>query len=342
MRCLTLADALREDGGRATFLCREHPGHLGEMVRRRGHSLVMLPPEPGFAWAETPVHSRWLGASGKRDAAQSIAALGGALPDWLIVDHYALEREWEETLRPYCRRLMIIDDLADRTHDCDLLLDQNLVHDASSYRSLVPAQCRLLLGPEFALLRPQFAATRARAPARPPTSVATRWLISLGGVDKDDVTSRVLRCLREMPLPAETRIDVVMGASAPWTAEVRAVAAEMPWPTHVLADVSDMAGLMEQCDLAIGAAGATSWERCCLGLPAVTLVLAENQREGARMLEAADAVISIDDLARLTTDLPRAVMQLMQPAVASRMRRSCAAITDGLGTARVVQALTAG
>ncbi len=133
MRCLTLANALRESGASCFFVCREHPGNLLELIREQGFEAIGLPLPKTFESlhgkhsSSRLTYAGWLGDSWQRDAEQTLAALNGELADWLVVDHYALDSAWEESLRPACRRLLVIDDLADRDHRCDLLLDQNLV-----------------------------------------------------------------------------------------------------------------------------------------------------------------------------------------------------------------------
>jgi len=166
MRCLTLAEALAERGAHCRFVCREHSGNLMELIRDRGFDAIGLPVESGRlateASSDEPIgaHATWLGADWAVDAEQACAALGDMDADWLIVDHYALDVRWERSLRSRCRRLMVIDDLADRIHDCDLLLDQNLGREPRDYAGLVPDCSAILVGPRFALLRPEFAALR--------------------------------------------------------------------------------------------------------------------------------------------------------------------------------------
>ena len=132
---------------------------------------------------------------------------------------------------------------------------------------------------------PEFAALRAYSLQRRARPQLRQLLITMGGVDKDNATGEVLTALRVCPLPADCQITVVMGTTAPWLSEVEQLARDMPWPTRVLVGVNDMARLMAESDLAIGAAGATSWERCCLGLPTAMFVLAENQKYAAWLLD---------------------------------------------------------
>src|SRR5690606_22658913 len=158
-----------------------------------------------------------------------------------------------------CRKLLVIDDLADRTHICDLLLDQNLGRAPSDYAKLLPAGCKMLIGPAFALLRPEFAALREYSLKRRQQLQLESILISMGGVDQSNVTAKALESLLRCALPESCSIAVVMGTKAPWVEEVRALAAEMPWSTDVLVGIDDMAMRLANSDLAIGAAGSTAW-----------------------------------------------------------------------------------
>lgn len=335
MRCLTLADALAKEGVRSHFICRNHPGNLAGLVRDHGHLVSVLPCSERFSRLGVTGHAMWLGASWEDDADETREMIGVARPDWLVVDHYALGIEWETALRPYCHRLMAIDDLADRIHDCDLLLDQNLVRLSEQYDGLVPQSCERMIGPRFALLREDFSMWREASLTRREAPDIRQLLISLGGVDKDNATGAVLHALRGAVLPGAMAINVVMGPYAPWLDQVREQAASMPWQTRVLVNVSNMAELMAESDIAVGAAGATSWERCCLGLPAITLVLADNQRDGAKAMASANAVLLMLEGDSLDIKLPGMLATLMNPAIYRSMQYSCAAITDGKGTSRV-------
>lgn len=348
MRCLTLADALAAGGADCRFVSREHPGNLIECVRSRGYivhplrlsqeSVVGKPNAIASAHEARPLaHSHWLGASQAEDAEACAAILAELQPDWLIVDHYALDSGWEHILKPHCRKLMVIDDLADRPHVCDLLLDQTFGREFEDYCAWVSNDCRLLCGSQYALLRPEFSALRPYSLQRRAEPQLRNLLITMGGVDKDNATGQVLEALRACSLPAELTITVVMGATAPWLAEVERLAQRMPWPTKVLVGVSQMAQLMADSDLAIGAAGATSWERCCLGLPTVMLVLAENQRLIARALSSAGAAYMVD-LQKLKHEPLIRPEQVASEAL-STMSLAAASIVDGGGRALVMNTL---
>ncbi len=329
MRCLTLAAALRQRGAQVHFVCRASLGNLASRITADGHGLSLL------GDALTP----------EQDAQQTRAALAeawhGAGCELLLVDHYGLGAAWEQALRPACRHLAAIDDLADRAHDVDLLLDQNLGRTVSDYAALLPAPAVRLIGPRFALLRPEFAAARAASLARRASTGWHHLLVSLGGADPQQGTLRCLQALAGCPLPPSALVTVVLGALALTRPATQALLPDLPFATRLLVDVADMASLLAKADIAIGAAGGSAWERCCLGLPSLLLVLADNQRPGTQALAAAGAALPLGEVTGLAERLPAALQQLAQPGRLPAMSAAAAAITDGQGAARVADALLA-
>lgn len=333
MRCLTLANALKAKGVTCEFVCRLHKGNLVDFITDSGFLVHALPEGPV---APSATHADWLGTSWQQDAAQTQAALNHAKPDWLIVDHYALDAHWETAMHAHCGRKMVIDDLADRPHECDLLLDQNLGRQKADYAALVNSDCHLLIGPSFALLRPEFAALRAQSLSRRRDTGMQNILITMGGVDQNNVTNKVLEALKACALPEDMRLTVVMGLHAPWLAAIREEAKAMPWQTEVKVNVSNMAQLMANSDLAIGAAGSTSWERCCLGLPSITLVLAENQRKIASKLSELGAAY----LVQSEQEIPSAAVELFANLEKIQgLSDFSSQLVDGFGLQRVQEAL---
>ncbi len=337
MRCLALADALAQQGASCTFVSRSHPGHLHALIARRGHRVVALAPATlANAGITGRPYATWLGATTGEDAAQTRGALQGEAVGWLIVDHYAINAEWERVVRPLCRKLMVVDDLADRPHFCDLLLDQNLGRSARDYDGLLPPDCERLVGPRFALLRPAFQALRAHSLARRAAAGVRRVLVSMGGVDKDDFTSRVLDALDGSCLPSDCELVVVMGASARWTTEVLERARSSRFPVQILVAADNMAELMAGSDIAIGAAGSTSWERCVLGVPTVMVVQAANQTSAAAALRDAGAVIVVQPDGDFSRAVAQAVSTLAEDALQrGEMSARAAALCDGSGLVTV-------
>ena len=348
MRCITLAEKLREFGAECIFICRDNPGNLIDFIREKGFTTRVLPysrAKQGRAEINadqlTSEEDGWHGTDLLTDAHQTLEAIGGNRIDWLIVDHYAIDERWEIIVKSHCRKLMVIDDLANRPHQCELLLDQNLGRDPSDYIKLLPTWCAVLTGPSFALLQPSFSDLREASLARRKGSGLNRILISMGGVDASNSSCRVLESLKKCRLPAHVILTVVMGKHAPHHRQVMELAKSMPWCTEVLVNVSNMAALMAQCDLAIGAAGTTSWERCCLGLPTLLLVLADNQIPGANALHRSNSAILLSDFESLDEQLLHSLNLVSTPEVLKTMSDSSAHVTDGLGTSRVIENLIA-
>lgn len=347
MRCLALAHKLRGQGCECHFICRELKGHLIDQIEEQGFHVYRLNSVPAVEIkspvarddTELPRHAHWLGVSWQSDVEVCLPILEVLEPDWLIVDHYALDARWEREVCPPKSRLLIIDDLSDRKHLADVLLDQNLGRKMEDYKALVPAHCNCLIGPEFALLRPEFAQWRGASLARRRQQPGLkRLLISLGGVDQDNVTGQVLEILKKCNLPNECEICVIMGDTAPWLSEIKVQVGELPWTTEVAVGVSDMGRRMAEADLAIGAAGSTSWERCCLGLPTLMVVLADNQREIAEYLEMAGASLTLP-IDSLQASLQNGLLKMEQPNAMIYASDCCARVTDGGGTGRVMEKL---
>ena len=323
MRCLTLAQVLNENGADVEFICRKHEGSLIDKIRSSGFVVHELE-----VFEETKVdnklaHSHWLGATQQQDADDCINILKAEKLDWLIVDHYALDEQWQKRLKPCYEKLMVIDDLADKIFDCDVLLNQNLGTQIEDYKNKIPDNCELLLGCNYALLRSEFSDLRERALVRRKNTIEiNNILISMGGSDNENITYDILQQLDD-----RFNIVVVLGSSSMHSDMIAGYAEGKK--IKVIIDADNMAELMLEADLAIGAGGSTSWERCCLGLPTLLFVTAENQRVVAENLEHSGAVIIVenlkDDLQMMASnfDLWRAISEKSQ------------AICDGFGVKRI-------
>ncbi|WP_296243928.1 MULTISPECIES: UDP-2,4-diacetamido-2,4,6-trideoxy-beta-L-altropyranose hydrolase [unclassified Psychrobacter] len=343
MRCLTLADELSRQGAECSFICRQHDGNLIEEIQQQGYKVYPLPLEQDLG-VETEnkdllAHADWLASTQQRDAELSRSIVEQIKPNWLIVDHYALDESWEKRLQPYCKKLMVIDDLADRKHDCDVLLDQNFGREPQDYAAYVNKDCELLCGSKYALLRPEFAEWRSYSLERRQHNKLASILINLGGVDKDNMTTKILKELQTKSLPDSCSITIVMGSTSPWIEAVKKQAAIMQWRTVVKVGVNNMAELMANSDVAIGAAGSTSWERCCLGLPTIMLVLADNQQIIASALEDAGAARTFD--INILESEPLAFDQVIKSVVPKMkdMSKAVSNVTDGLGALRLARFL---
>ncbi len=340
MRCLTLADRLAVDGHGCRFVMRDNAGVPAGLITGRGHSLTLLD-SPDCPSGGDLAHSAWLGVSQERDAAETLAALADVRAgpiDWLVSDHYGIDFRWHRAMRPAVRQILVIDDIADRRHDCELLLDQNLQDAPGRYDALIPKECEVLTGPRYALLRPAFAPLRAKG-LPPREGELRKLLIYLGGVDADGATMLALEALAIAGLD-DLALDVVAGNRNPHRDAITRWCAVRPSAT-LYGDGADLAGMMLAADLAIGAAGSTAWERCCLGLPTLLLTIAENQRPGARALAREGAAMWPGDAALLSADAVAGALRTlaMCPDLRGLIGARAAALVDGIGADRVVRAM---
>jgi UDP-2,4-diacetamido-2,4,6-trideoxy-beta-L-altropyranose hydrolase len=345
MRCLTLADAFKEKGACCKFVCRAWPGNLLDLIAHRGHEAVALPA------AEQPIqgmslerhssgiaHAAWLGADWRTDAAQTAVALRGELVDWLVVDHYAIDYHWETALQGQYRKLMIIDDLADREHVCDVLLDQNLVEDMDRrYLGKTPENCIRLIGPQHALLRPEFELLRPASLARRKTLSLDRLLIFMSGGDPQNETGKAVAGVTQSKRRWR-RVDIVVGRSFPAMRAIMAGLEKLPCASlHV--QTSEMAKFMAAADLALTAGGSVTWEKCALGLPSFVAIMAENQRAIAGMMNERGAQRTVGFASDIVPASYAQCLDEIEPSELASMIEHASATCDGSGVKSVVKTL---
>lgn len=344
MRCLTLADSLRKRGADCHFICREQSGDLLTYIKRRGHQVEFLARLCGRT-SDThlgPSYASWLGTDQNTDALETRNIVDRLKPDWLIVDHYALDARWERLLKDGSRRLMIIDDLANRHHQCDLLLDQNLGRNAGSYEKLIPPQCKLLIGANFALLRPEFAELRtASLQRRRKEPAISSLLISLGGVDKDNATSTVVSALEDCSMPSNCRITIVVGSGYRWLNRLQRLASTFPREIKIVKNTEKMAHIMSQSDLAIGAGGVTGLERACLGLFSIVLETADNQRPFLSAFENQGLAVTAPGFQHLSNEEKRITIKrlFLEALKKENVAETIGSVCDGFGSERVANFL---
>jgi UDP-2,4-diacetamido-2,4,6-trideoxy-beta-L-altropyranose hydrolase len=329
-----LADELKLNGARIRFVSRHLPEHLRSMLVAKGYEFALLESTQNDAPLYELAHAHWLGVSQTQDATDTINALSDRSWDWLIVDHYALDSRWESVIRQTARKILVIDDIADRQHDCDVLLDQNLYADMEDrYTGKVPAHCQLLLGPQYALLRDEF--RKLREQVKPRTGPVKRVLVFFGGVDADNYTGRAIEALSEVELTG-LHVDIVIGAQHPCREQIKMACAQHGFICHV--QTAKMAELMAAADLAIGAGGSATWERCCLGLPAIVFAVAKNQEPASRALvNRGAAYLGRKEI--FTADIKFAITHLLVPARLHEMSVEAAKLVDGEGLIYVSDAL---
>jgi UDP-2,4-diacetamido-2,4,6-trideoxy-beta-L-altropyranose hydrolase len=312
-RCLSLAQALRDTSWQVAFVSRSGTEDVVPSLRRSGVKTLII--------------------DGDADEPASIFKQVPAGCDLLVVDHYGSGADLEKACRGWARKILVIDDLVNRPHDCDLLVDQTPGRQAAEYRGLVPTYCQILAGSTFALLDRRFALRHAQMRNR--SGKVERILVNFGATDPCGATQLALAVLSQAGLGIA--IDVVLGSQTPNCTRIVRWATGLAPAVTVHIDVDDMAGLIERCDFAIGAGGVSAIERCCLGLPSIIVILADNQRANADALTVLGAAKAIgieilndtERFSRLLTELIDDRQQL------AAMSKAAAKVTDGLGAMRV-------
>lgn len=338
MRCLTLAQELQNRGCEIVFISREHPGNLIHHIEENSFDVIRLPapPQGRIENITDADYLGWLNVSQEQDANDALRSLIDQTYDWLIVDHYSLDALWEEMMRSKVKKIMVIDDLANRKHNCDLLLDQNYCIDVEKrYQNLVPNVCTCLIGPNYALLQPEYAQLKRILPFS--HGEVHRVLVFFGGSDLTDETSKVLIALSSAEL-AHLTVDIVIGGNYPNPKNIAIMIAERPG-TILHQNLSSLAGLMARADLFIGAGGATTWERMCLGLPSLVVSVAENQQQFTDALILDKFQVSLPNgILATSTEWNNAIVQLTtQPGLVAQLSVNSSNLIDGLGVKRVAR-----
>ena len=337
MRCLTLAGGFRDRGAEILFVCRKLNGDLSQLVRDRGFDLRRLrAPTSDRRILDWNDHATWLEVSWEKDADECVEVLRNfGVADWLVVDHYALDNKWEKCLRPYAEKIMVIDDLADRYHDCDLLLDQNFYAELETrYDGLVPASCEKLLGPHYALLRPEF--HQFRECQSVSDGKVRRVLVFYGGSDRTNETGKALQAIANLKFE-NVNFDIVVGQSNSNKITIENICRTLP-NVDVHCQVENMAEMMAAADLYLGAGGTTTWERSCLGLPSVVTTVASNQEELTKYCAKKGLLLWLGRCQDVTALHIESVLRLLlhSPVNFECISETSMRIVDGNGVHRVV------
>jgi UDP-2,4-diacetamido-2,4,6-trideoxy-beta-L-altropyranose hydrolase len=336
-RCLTLANVLRQYGVQVAFACRQLPGNRLESLQAQGFQTFALPDEYPQEHPEQGIEALlpWQAEIAELQSVLSSESKSEQPFDWIIVDHYGLDHHWQTAARQWAKQIAVIDDLANRQHAADLLLDQNLTATAQAYGPLIDARCQPLLGPRFALLRDEF-----RREPIPIKDQPRRVLVNFGGFDAAGETWKAMQAMTSF---TELEVDFVAGVDNPAWVRMQAMAASRPnWRLHSY--VSGFARLMAQADLFVGAGGGTSWERACLGLPTICIAVAANQQRNAERLASAGAHVYLGASEQVTIEQLRQAIGFLlgnyglRQSLAERSRQ----LVDGLGAQRVAVALSGG
>lgn len=331
MRCLSLAEVLRGQNFDIEFICRDRPGNLSHLLHQKNFPVSLIKePKTNFS------HKKNIQVciSQAIDAAETALLLSEQTPDWLIVDHYGLDIEWESLLSQSCKRMMVIDDLANRYHRCNLLLDQNYPTKEKNYNNLVPSTCAQLLGPKYALLRNDFQLLRDKKKSL-DGNIKNILVFFTAGDDQGET----LKALEGVVIYGESiAVNVVIGLKNPDHEDIRAMCITHKWSLHC--EIDNMADLIAQADLVIGGGGSSNWERCALGVPALVTILAPNQDLVARALHDAGVIVNLGHNKDIrASDYAAALRNLTAHQLIS-IGEKAFSMVDGKGAERVAETLT--
>lgn len=353
MRCLTLAHyvssihRLKDIETEIIFITTPHYGNLNNFIEEQGYRVISL---PRSTWEMKAIDTNsWLGRTQEQDAQFCIDNISTPL-DLLIIDHYAIDKTWHQLMRATYNKLMVIDDLANKEYDCDILLDQTLSRKATDYKDLTPKNCKILTGINYTLLRDEFISQRriAQKKRQRLTSLPCNFhvLISLGGFDPDNVSKVAIKALIKLystvnPFTA----TIVLASQSSHVKSISNLISEHSWITLEL-DSQKMSELMLNADIAVGASGSTAWERCCLGLPTLSIETADNQKLVSKALQQQGAIINLGESNNINeTMIHNALINILPQTIKAHtedvnniyktMVKQCFSCCDGKGVERV-------
>ena len=339
MRCLTLANEGLLRGWKSYFVMRDADFEIQKKISSSGHEFRPLKDEGSeLANSEAVLqHSHWLSVSQETDAADTLEFVLQVCPDWIIVDHYAIDATWHKIVKEKCSSIMVIDDLADRKLECDILLNQNHGFSAHDYSDKIMGNCDLLLGANFALLRPEFREWRKHSLSRRKSKNLQRVLITMGGVDANNHSLAILKELATSFHAKKCEFLVVLGAMYSFHEEMDEFIATSDLTVAKITDAENMAEIMSLADICIGSAGSSALERCCLGLPNLLLSIAKNQDRIAHDLEQR-GVTSVTALGSIACAFDR-FFEAEKAKFLIEIIAKSSELCDGAGAIRVIEKL---
>ena len=341
MRSLALAKQLKKKRNNCKFICRDHKKSLIKKIKKEGFEVVTLPFIYKKKLIKQTKNSRinyvnWIGASWLEDAKQTINVLKSEKVDWLVIDHYGIDHRWEKKLRPYVEKIMVIDDLANRNHYCNLLLDQNLIANFKNrYQNVLPKNCIKLLGPEFALLQNDYKNLHLSAPLR--SGPVKKILVYFGSSDDKKLTEKTLIAFLQLNRK-DIILDIVLSSRSSQIKNVKKLSKES-MNINIHHELKSLANLILKADLAVGACGSTTWERCCLRLPSIVITIADNQKPIAKQLHKQGIVRWLGHFDTITNNSIYKELKISINQNLEAWSNKCSLVTNGCGTKKVASIL---
>jgi UDP-2,4-diacetamido-2,4,6-trideoxy-beta-L-altropyranose hydrolase len=341
MRCLNLADQLKKKGANCKFICRNLKDNLIEKIKKNHEITVLSTPKQYnknlFKHKINSAYFNYLGVNWKDDARQTINALNKKKVDWLIVDHYGIDKRWEKKIKSYVKKIMIIDDLANRYHDCELLLNQNLINNCSlSYQKLLPRNCTCLIGPKYALLNDEYKNKHKYILSR--KGPVKRILIYFGSTDQNSLIKKCIKAFLKLN-EKNIKLDIVVNLNIQKKLKNQKLIKKNK-NIKFYNNLNSIAPLICKADLSIGACGISIWERCCLGLPSIVITIADNQKSIAKELHKRRLIHLIGHFDKVNVNLIFKILKQYINKDLKTWSSTCKLVTDGKGVEKLASVLT--
>ena len=343
VRCLNLAKSLIKRDAEVTFISRNLGVDLNKRLVAAGSRVINLPFQNRLSSQSPYDYGTWLGVTERDDISQCLNLIDDVDALSIIVDHYGINEEWLSLAKKSCSKLIVLDDLAERKLDVDIVINQNVGWSSSDYAHLVGQETNLLIGPQYALISEKYAFARRNLVRDFTNSAQLRILVSLGGADNENISGKVMRVLEKMQTKHDFVVTIVVGAMNPNSKELTEISQRSDGKIVLIQGANNLVDACLSHDIAIGAVGGSSWERCCLGLPTILVPIAANQKPAAKMLQKVGAGFLVDCFNdNFEHDLAQALRRMSDEETRSTMSKQALRICDGLGSERVASEIMFG
>jgi UDP-2,4-diacetamido-2,4,6-trideoxy-beta-L-altropyranose hydrolase len=336
-RCLALADQFKELGCEILFICRPESNKDYESLFATAYEVRLLQKKTNTI-INKKSYSSWLSVDWEQDVNEVIQIIDNIDADLLIVDHYGIDARWHNKVRDYCKKIFVIDDLADRHLDCDFLLNSSFTNEDKDYKKFISNKdCISFLGPNYALIQPKFSNLRLKAKnKREHISSIQEILIFMGSMDPDNYSSLAINAINQIDWKQSIIVNCILDSHSPSLEKVSNDIESLDLRASIHSNTSDMEKLIYNADLAIGSGGNSAWERCVLGLPTLLTSIAPNQQRNITGITESGAAIywdSTEDLLTVLESCNEDINYLIS------MQEKAFDLCDGLGTKRITESI---
>ncbi len=278
-RCLNLANQLKEHGYKSIFVINSNNNLVTNLIKKNNHIVKNLKIKKNKSYANSRGFKSWLKHSWQDDAALTIKKIESFSILALIVDHYALDYKWERKLRLLTDQIIVIDDLDNRKHDCNILVDHNYrTPSGDPYQQNLLRKSKKLIGLDYALIDPIYSKYKKQFQNKKIKNI----LVSFGGADKYSLTELIIDNLSDKYFD-NFKIKIVIGINNINEAIIKKKCRKFN-NIKIYKAPKNLAKLLFNSDLVIGALGTSLWERMCVGVPSIVIASGEDQKLFAESL----------------------------------------------------------